>query len=146
MTRQEASAVFQELKETDQIACELRFRRKDGGMLDAALNAAMLSSDRFIAFCQDITERKRLQDEVALRERQLQSFFRGATAGLALLDKDLRYVQINDTLAEMNGLSVEDHLGRTLREVVPWLAPMAEPILHQVMASGRTRLEHGAKR
>jgi len=29
------------------------------------------------------------------------------------LDKDLRYVQINNTLAEMNGTSVEDHLGRT---------------------------------
>ena len=67
----------------------------------------------------DITERKKLQDEVMLRERQLKSLFQGATAGLALFDRDLRYVQINNTLAEMNGLSVADHLGRTVREVAP---------------------------
>ena len=121
--------------------CEVRFRRKDGGTLDVALNAGKLSSDRFIAFCQDITRRKSLQNEVALRERQLKSFFLGATAGLTLLDKDLRYVQINDTLAEMNGLSVEDHLGRTLREVVPWLAPLAEPIFQKVFASGKPVLD-----
>ena len=84
----------------------------------------------------DITDRKRLQDEVSLRERQLKSFFRGATAGLALFDKDLRHVQINETLAEMNGLSVEDHLGRTARQVIPQLAPAIEPIFRKVLASG----------
>ena len=60
---------FQELKDANHVACEVRFRRKDGGLLDVALNAGMLSADRFIAFCQDVTERKRLQNEVALRER-----------------------------------------------------------------------------
>ena len=84
----------------------------------------------------NITERKRLQEEAALRERQLKSFFQGATAGLALLGKDLRYVQINATLAEMNGLAVEDHLGRTVGEVVPWIAAAVEPILHKVFATG----------
>ena len=58
-----------------------------------------------------------------------------------LLDRDLRYVQINDTLADMNGLPAEDHLGRTLREVVPWLAPVAEPILQKVLASGEPVLD-----
>ena len=84
----------------------------------------------------DITQRKQLQNEVALREQQLNSFFRGATAGLALLDKDLRYLQINDTLAEMNGVSVEQHIGRTVREVVPGIASAVEPIFQEVLASG----------
>ncbi|MGA2068956.1 MAG: PAS domain-containing protein [Thermoguttaceae bacterium] len=84
----------------------------------------------------DVTERKRLQEEVALRERQLESFFRGATAGLAMLDKDLRYMQINGTLAEMNGIPVEQHIGRTVREVVPRIAAAVEPILQKVFATG----------
>ena len=81
-------------------------------------------------------DRKRLQEEVALREQQLNSFFRGATAGLALLDKDLRYIQINATLAEMNGISVEQHIGKTVREIVPRLAPAVEPILQKVLTTG----------
>jgi two-component system sensor histidine kinase/response regulator len=84
----------------------------------------------------DITQRQRLQEQVALRERQLNSFFRGATAGLALLDKDMRYVQINGTLAEINGIPIERHLGRTVREVVPRLAPALEPVFRRVLTSG----------
>ena len=71
-----------------------------------------------------------------MREKYLNSFFTGATAGLALLDKDLRYVQINDTLAEMNGMPAQDHLGRTIREVIPRLAPMVEPLFRKVLATG----------
>jgi PAS domain S-box-containing protein len=85
----------------------------------------------------DITERKRLQAELALRERHLQSFFGSATAGLALLDQNLRYVQINDVLAKMNGLPASEHLGKTVREVVPRIAPLAEPLLQQVLATGQ---------
>ena len=91
----------------------------------------------FIAVFDNVTERKRLQDEVALRERQLQSFFQGATAGLVLLDKDLRYVQINETLAEMNGLPVAEHLGRSIQEVMPEFAPIVEPTFRTVLATGQ---------
>ena len=73
---------------------------------------------------------------VAQQDRHLKSFFQAATAGLVLLDKNLRYVQINDTLAEINGLPAEDHIGRTLREVLPGLAPVREPILRKVLATG----------
>ena len=36
----------------------------------------------------------------------------------------------------MNGIPVEQHLGRTVREVVPWNAPTVEPILQKVLATG----------
>ena len=93
----------------------------------------------------DITQRKRLQSEVSLREEQLNAFFRGATAGLVLLDKELRYVQINGTLAEMNGVPVEQHIGRTIREVVPRLAPAVEPMC-QRSSQRRSHSERGGER
>ncbi len=133
---EEGMRQFEALKAADHIVCEVRLHRKDGGAMDVAVNAVKLSADRYIGFCQDITERKRLQNAVALREGQLKSFFHGAAAGLALLDKELRYLQINNTLAEMNGLRIEDHLGNTVAEVVPWLAPVLEPICRKVLASG----------
>jgi two-component system sensor histidine kinase UhpB len=84
----------------------------------------------------DITERKRLQSEVALQEQRLNAFFRGATAGLVLMDKDLRFIQINDTLAGINGLPAQEHLGRTVREVLPKFASAVEPIIRKVFATG----------
>ena len=83
----------------------------------------------------DVSERKRLQSAVALRERLLNSFFTGATVGLALLDKELRYLQVNQTLAAMNGIATEEHLGRTVREVIPERAAAVEAIVHSVLAT-----------
>lgn len=72
--------------------------------------------------------------------RLLNAFFTASPAGLAILDSDLRYVQLNDTLAAMNGPSVAEHLGRSVREVLPHLAPAVEPILRQILATGNPAL------
>jgi two-component system, cell cycle sensor histidine kinase and response regulator CckA len=85
----------------------------------------------------DITERKSLQNEIVLREQRLNSFFAGSTAGLVLLSKDFRYIQINETLAQMNGVPVEDHLGRTLRDILPQVAALVEPLLRRVLLTGK---------
>ncbi len=48
--------------------------------------------------------------------------YKEAPIGLCCLDTNLRYVHINHWLAAINGLSVEEHLGRTVREVLPNVA------------------------
>ena len=57
-------------------------------------------------------------------------------AGLALLDREPRYVRLNERLAAMNGMPLEAHLGRTVREVVPDLADDAEAAFGQVFETG----------
>jgi PAS domain S-box-containing protein len=84
----------------------------------------------------DITDRKILDNELALREQQLNGFFGNATAGLAFVDKDMRFIRVNDSLAAMNGPSAQDHLGKTVREMVPALAAKVEPMLRKVFATG----------
>jgi PAS domain S-box-containing protein len=86
---------------------------------------------------QKITECKKLEAEVAVREQQLNTFFTDAPAGLVLLDKDLRYVRLNNRVAEINGVPLKDHLGKTVREVLPRFAPVVEPLLQQVLATGK---------
>ncbi|MDT9000013.1 PAS domain-containing protein [Paucibacter sp. APW11] len=56
--------------------------------------------------------------------------------GLAVLDHELRYLQINEMLARANGLSVQEHLGRTVREVLPDAADSIEPLLQRVLNGG----------
>src|ERR1041384_1297425 len=50
------------------------------------------------------------------------------TAGMAIVDTQLRYVQIDEALARLNGLPVEAHIGKTVHEVLPQLASVVEPI------------------
>lgn len=66
----------------------------------------------------------------------LEAAFAHVPVGLAVLDLDLRYLRINRLLAEINGLPVEDHIGKSIHDVIPEIAPGAEPRLRQVMTSG----------
>jgi PAS domain S-box-containing protein len=60
----------------------------------------------------------------------------GAPVGFALLDENLRYVRVNEALAQINGVSAHDHVGRTVAEVVPELAAEIEPSMREVLNSG----------
>src|SRR5438128_2578803 len=66
----------------------------------------------------------------------LDAFFTTAPAGLAILDRELRYVQLNETLALMNGRPVADHLGHSVREVLPAIATTLEPMLQGILDTG----------
>jgi PAS domain S-box-containing protein len=66
----------------------------------------------------------------------LNTLLASAPIGLAFHDRELRFVQINDALASINGQPPEQHIGRTPRDVIPDLAPRIEPLLRQVIETG----------
>lgn len=72
----------------------------------------------------------------AQRFAELEALYAEAPLGLAMLDRDLRFVRINTKLAEINGFSLEQHLGRRVWDLVPDLRRSAEPALLQVLETG----------
>ena len=92
---------------------------------------------------QDITSRKWIEQALQESERkariqldELEHVYRTVPIGLALTDRENRFVRINERLATMNGRSVEEHIGRTVREVIPAIADIVEPKLNHVIESG----------
>ena len=53
--------------------------------------------------------------------------------GIAVLDRELRYVTVNSALARMNSSDPRAFIGQTVREVVPHLAAILEPALRRVL-------------
>lgn len=66
----------------------------------------------------------------------LEHLFKTAPVGLCLIDLDLRYVRINERLAQINGRPVSEHIGRHIRDVVPEIAEQIEPLLRQLIETG----------
>ena len=78
-----------------------------------------------------------LKSEVLLfPQPALQLIYDTAPIGLACLSPDCRYLQINRRLTEICGISVEDHLGRSVRDCVPALADSVEQIVRSIMETG----------
>ncbi len=69
-------------------------------------------------------------------DKLLAAYFRSANVGLCILDRELRYVAINDRLAEMNGIPAADHLGKSVREMLGDFADELESKLESVFQTG----------
>ncbi|HET9687581.1 MAG TPA: PAS domain S-box protein [Pseudolabrys sp.] len=67
---------------------------------------------------------------------ELQLIYDTAPVGLAFLTLDCRYVQINHRLTEICGISVADHIGRSVRDTVPAVADQVEQVVNAIVRTG----------
>lgn len=77
------------------------------------------------------------------RERtiaKLESLLAASPVGIAFVDRELRYLSINDALARLNGRPAAEHIGRTIGEMLPpYVEPLAR-LLRRVLATGEPAL------
>jgi PAS domain S-box-containing protein len=131
---------------------ELRCRRGDGTETFFSVDSAPINDSEgrrvlAVATFIDIAERKRAEEarreseEQARRQlAQVEAIYAAAPVGLCVVDTDLRFLSINERLAEIDGRSVEEHMGRTVREVIPELIDAVEPALRRVIETGEPAL------
>jgi PAS domain S-box-containing protein len=128
---------------------EYRFRRADGSYVYIQDRGRKFFDERgtpvLVAGAMvDITERKRAEEAMRASEenalRQLayvEAIYATAPVGLCFVDTEQRFLSINKHLAEITGKTVEEHLGHTVREVLPGLADKIEPRYRRVIETGK---------
>ena len=118
--------------------------RKDGTRFPVLVGGGNFQGckDKGSFFVLDITDRKQAQNqnrenEIRIRRQlaEIDLVYNTTPVGLSFVDTNLRYIRINKCLAEINGRSIADHIGRTVREAIPEIADMVEPIYRQVLAT-----------
>jgi PAS domain S-box-containing protein len=97
-------------------------------------------------FCLAVVARERaltisrsLEREAVAREQyaQLSNIYRNAPIGLAFMDTHQVFHEVNEFLAGIHGLSVADHVGRSVDEVLaPEVARMARTLCEYVIDTG----------
>ena len=66
----------------------------------------------------------------------LSRLYQNAPIGLCLFDRELRFLQINKWLADLNGLPVSAHLGERIVDILPDVARGTEKPLRAVIETG----------
>jgi len=61
---------------------------------------------------QDITERKQFQQNLELAHKELTQIFQTASSAMRMIDREFRVIKVNETFAELAGVSAEDAIGR----------------------------------
>ncbi|MEA2246662.1 MAG: hypothetical protein QOH46_1191, partial [Solirubrobacteraceae bacterium] len=93
------------------------------------------------ARCALAIDNARLHDAAERSLSLLDTVFATAPVGLAFVDPGLRFVRINETMAAFTGRPVEDHLGRTISEVLGEPADEVVRLCRAVLETGRPVLD-----
>ncbi|WP_431303034.1 PAS domain-containing protein [Sediminicoccus sp. BL-A-41-H5] len=101
----------------------------------------------------DYHERRQAEADRAETAARLRATYESAPVGLCLFDRELRYIAINEMLADANGFPASAHLGQTMEAMAPEAAIEVGPILRQVLETGEPvqavemgSLMHGERR
>jgi len=106
--------------------------------------------DGVIFVFSDVTKIRQAQADLARNEgiarqrsHEIETLYKTAPVGMALVDRNQRYLKINQHFAELNGQPIEKHIGRTLREMIPDLSEKMERPIAEVFeqATAVTNLE-----
>ncbi|RKH54649.1 PAS domain-containing sensor histidine kinase [Corallococcus llansteffanensis] len=90
-----------------------------------------------VGMVEDITDRRRVEAEREAHLAQLDLLFRSAPVGIGFVGTDMRYVRVNETLAQINGVPAEAHPGHTPRELFgAGPGEVAASLLRQVLSTG----------
>ena len=73
-------------------------------------------------------------------EAQINGFFSSAPIGMGIVDRDFRYVRVNQVLANINGHTIAEHFGKTSREILDSFSSQIEDIYQQVLMTGKSLL------
>jgi PAS domain S-box-containing protein len=96
--------------------------------------------DGFYILRTDISALKAAEENLRMQAREtskqlaeIEAIYDTARIGLAVLDTEGRFLRVNQRMAEINGIPVEGHVGRSLRDVVPEMADAVQGIIKTVL-------------
>ncbi|HYH64816.1 MAG TPA: PAS domain S-box protein [Urbifossiella sp.] len=108
--------------EVETYQMEKRYRHKAGHDVWAQLSRSLARDSAgaplyFITQVQDITDRRRAEEQLRLSERQFRSAFDDAAVGMSLLTLDGRFLRVNRSLCDIVGYPEAELLTRTFRDI-----------------------------
>ena len=98
---------------------------------------------KWIGTATDIENQKGLEESLHRAQREtaetitlLETLHSSSPVGFGFVDRELRLIRLNETLAAVNGAPIQDQLGRTVADVVPTLWSQIEPVYRRVLDVG----------
>ncbi len=132
-----------------ELELECRIRRADRAFRWHSVHSFPLRSVtgeivNWIGTATDVNDQRLLEDRLrraADESVALEALQSTAPLGLGFVDRQSRWVRVNEALAAINGAAVEEHVGHTVAELMPTLRPRVSRLCRRVLETGRPLLD-----
>jgi PAS domain S-box-containing protein len=109
-------------KKQDKLSAEKRYMHKSGSVIYANLTVSLVrdangNPDYFVSVYQDITERKKAEDQIRASEERYRAIYNQAFIGIAQVSIEGEFMQVNEQLCHIMGYSKEELIGKTFMEI-----------------------------
>ncbi|MEV6398866.1 SpoIIE family protein phosphatase [Streptomyces sp. NPDC051907] len=96
----------------------LAARHQDGTVFDCGFRSFLVTGEEGRSVVMALASRSDELDRVKTNLAFLDALFETCPIGLVMLDEELRYVHLNQALADMDGVSIADHIGRRATDLM----------------------------
>lgn len=125
--------MFQELlaDKRNSYTLEKRYIHKNGATVWGQLTVSITHSNQaedtlVLGMIQDITDRKRMEQELKVKNEQSRLFVKYAPAGIAMVDTGMNYLFASDRWYKDYGLEGQDIIGKCHYDIFPQIREMPE--------------------
>jgi PAS domain S-box-containing protein len=137
----EIPQIIQRIRNGDRIErYETERMTKDGRRIQVSLSLSPIKNAQGTivgasSTAYDITERKRMQDEILCAKNEWERTFNAVPDLIAILDREQRIVRVNKAMADRLGIQPQDAIGQHCYEVVHHLGMPPQSCPHQLLLS-----------
>lgn len=110
--------------------------------VDDRIDGLMLSFFEITARIRYEAKLKRNARDLARQYAELETLYDTTPVGLSLVDSDLRWLRINQQLADINGFPIEEHIGKRQDELIPDIDSKISDTMLGVMQTGQASLDN----
>jgi PAS domain S-box-containing protein len=111
-TPPEVFETFEKLKRNGKTSSEIVIQRKDGSVIHASLDAVALSDGQYMAFCSDVTGRKKAEERLRISEKFLNSVIENTPNPMWISDENGTVIRMNQALRDLLKISDDEIVGK----------------------------------
>ena len=121
--REDREKLLELLKKENPEKFEAEFYRKDGGTMWISTTVRAVRNEKgevlfYEGTSEDITERKRAEEELRQSEAKYRTLLESINDGVFIVDSEGRFTFVNDLIVERSGRPRESFMGRDFLEVI----------------------------
>ncbi len=119
---------------------ELTYRRKDGSTFPGEVNTALFTNShgepRSVSVIRDMSERKKAEEELTIKEAQLDAFFANSPAVLNLVDEHFCYINTDKLTPTYYGLTRETIKGKCVADLSRDFINQTGKVMQRILETG----------